>query len=307
MRLKRLGRVFSPDQFKNFSSHAQVPTAFVMNDKIRVFYAARFTTGKSYTTFVDLNLEDPTIVQYVHKEPVMGFGAPGTFDDDGVMPSYAFAKDNGLWMYYSGWNQKVSTPYHNAMGLAVSTDGGVSFKRMFEGPIMDRTPLEPYVAVTPTIIQESDHYKMWYVSGIKWTKVNEKYEPVYVIKYAQSKDGIEWVRPNIQVIPSRHELEAFSRPSVFKLNNLYHMFFCFRGSEDYRDGSQAYRFGYATSKDGITWERMDSGFELLGEKGDWESSMNCYPFFFEALGKKYLLYNGNGFGQSGFGLMRLEE
>lgn len=307
MKWNRLGRIFDPSMFGSFSSHAQVPTPFVLEDKIRVFYAARFKSGKSFTTYVDLELNNPNQIRYIHKEPIMGFGEPGTFDDDGVMPSYVLENNKELWLYYSGWNQKVSTPYHNSTGLAVSKDGGNSFQRKFEGPVLDRTPLEPYLAVTPTIIKEPDHFKMWYISGIRWEKVNDKFEPVYVIKYAHSKDGIEWKRPNLQVIPSRHELEAFSRPTVFKLNGLYHMHFCFRGSHDYRDGSQAYKFGYAISEDGIKWNRNDEGFSLVGEKGDWESTMNCYPFYFETKTDKYMLYNGNGFGQSGFGILKLEK
>lgn len=307
MQWQKLGLVFGPSEFKEFSTHAQVPTPFLLDDRIRVFYAARNSNGKSFTTYVDLDIDNPKTVLYTHKEPVMGFGEPGSFDDDGVMPSFIIPHGNDLWMYYSGWNQRVSIPYHNSTGLAISSDSGKTFRRMYEGPVMDRTPLEPYVAVTPTIIKESDHFKMWYVSGLRWVLVEKKYEPVYVIKYAHSKDGIEWTRPGNQVIKSNYEMEAFSRPTVFKMYNQYHMYFCCRGSHDYRDGSQGYKFGYAQSNDGLTWQRKDEEVKFSGPTGDWESKMNCYPFYLKTTSGHYLFYNGNGFGQSGFGIAKLEE
>ncbi len=303
---RKLGIVFGSSEFSSFSTHAQVPTPFVLDEKIRVYYAARNTNGKSFTTFVDLDVNNPQKIIYNHKKPVIGFGQPGTFDDEGVMPSFVLRKEDCLWMYYSGWNQRVTIPYHNSTGVAVSTDSGLSFQRLFDGPVMDRTPQEPYLAVTPTIIQENDQMKMWYISGLRWELVDNKYEPVYVIKDAQSKDGITWERPNRQVIKSRHDLEAFSRPTVFKFNNQYHMYFCYRGSYDYRNGSEAYRLGYARSQDGIHWERRAKDVEFIGITEGWESKMNCYPFYLETQTNKYLFYNGNGFGQSGFGIAKLE-
>lgn len=307
MKWRKLGLVFGKTDFASFSSHAQLPTPILLEDRIRVFYAARNAGNKSFTTFVDLDLDDPLKIIYNHKAPVMNSGLPGTFDDDGVMPGLVLRKNKQLWMYYSGWNQRVTTPYHNSTGLAVSSDDGRTFQRMFEGPVMDRTPVEPYLAVTPTILQEKDHMKMWYISGLKWVLVEEKYEPVYVIKEAQSADGISWIRSGRQVIPSHHDMEAFSHPTAFKLDGVYHMYFCFRGSHDYRNGSQAYRIGYARSEDGTHWKRLDDEFEMIGTRDDWESKMNCYPFFIEIKKNKYLFYNGNGFGQSGFGIAKLEE
>jgi hypothetical protein len=80
------------------------------------------------------------------------------------------------------------------------------------------------------------------------------------------------------------------------------MWYCFRGSVDYRtDRGQSYRIGYAESTDGIRWERLD---DLVGiERSDegWDSVMMEYPFVYEHRGLKHMLYNGNGFGETGIG------
>ena len=43
------------------------------------------------------------------------------------------------------------------------------------------------------------------------------------------------------------------------------------------------------------------------EKQNWDSEMQCYPFFFEDDGSKYLFYNGNGYGVAGIGVAKWKE
>lgn len=305
-RWEKLGQIFAlPASSERSTTHAQVPTILVKDDVVRIYFAARDKGGKSFPAFADVDRKELTKVVRVEENPLIERGRPGTFDDDGLMPAYAMHMPDGVWMYYSGWNQRITIPYHNSTGIAVSTDGGDTFTRKFEGPVMDRTPEEPYLAVTPSIIKEGDEWKIWYISGLRWEKIGEKYEPVYVIKYAHSNDGINWERPNILCIPQKHELEAFSHPTVVKHDGMYHMWYCCRHSEDYRDGSGSYRIGYGRSKDGMNWERLDDQAGLEPSAEGWDSTMQCYPFVTEIDGEYYMFYNGNGFGQSGIGLAKL--
>ena len=144
---------------------------------------------------------------------------------------------------------------------------------------------------------------------LKWTEVDGRFEPVYAIKYASSSDGICWQRPNEICIPQQHELEAFSRPCVIRKDGKYCMWFCCRDSYDYRDGKGSYRMGYAESIDGETWIRKDekSGISVSEEPDDWDSKMICYPYIINIKGKYFLFYNGNGFGQSGFGYAEWQD
>lgn len=307
MQWKKIGKIFDIESAGWIASHAQVPTALVLDDRVRVYFAGRNKAGKSFPAYVDLDINNLKSIIEIAEKPCMSFGEPGTFDDDGMMPSEIFKRDNEILLYYSGWNQKVSTPYHNCMGLASSKDGGRTFERVYAGPIMDRTPMEPYVAVTPTILRSGTDWKMWYVSGLKWQKVEDKFEPIYVIKYATSHDGINWVRPNITAIPQRFPEEAFSRPSVIRREDGFHMWYCFRDSVDYRDGQGAYRMGYSHSLDGISWVRKDHEAGISVSSGDWDSSMICYPYVVNIKGKYHMFYNGNSFGRHGFGCAILED
>jgi len=303
MAWKSHGRIFSTEAHAPWvHSHAQVPTPFVMADRLRVFYAGRNSAGKSFITYVDFAKNDLTKVLYASEAPVSDLGKVGTFDDEGMMPSALISFKDKVCFYYSGWNRRLTCPYHNATGLLFSDDGGETFYRPFEGPVLDRIPHEPYLAVTPTVLVEDGVLKMWYVSGTSWERVGESYEPVYVIKHAYSSDGISWSRPGDVCLPQRFPFEAFSRPCVIRHDGIYRMWYCFRDSHDYRGGVGSYRIGYAESPDGVNWLRRDASPETNIPRGDWDMQMQCYPYIFELDGTRFMLYNGNGFGRSGFGL-----
>ncbi len=286
------------------ASHAQTPTPLVMDDCIRVYFAARVQAGRSFTAFVDLALDDPGRILRICPDPVIPGGNPGTFDDEGIMPSTIVRDGDRILLYYSGWNQRITVPYHNSTGLAFSQDGGKTFSRMYEGPVLDRTPDEPYLAVTPSVLREGDIWRIWYVSGLRWEKIAGRFEPIYVIKNATSADGVRWNRPNRVCIPQQHDLEAFSRPWVLRLADGYHMWYCYRHSIDYRDGTGSYRIGYATSADGDNWSRRDAEAGINVSESGWDSTMICYPSVIQVKNELLMFYNGNSFGHGGFGYAR---
>lgn len=292
------GRIFNLELAPNRSTHAQVPTPYVADDKIRVFYSCR-NNGKSFVTYFDLAKDLKTIL-YSHEKPVFEHGEPGMFDADGVMPSCVIENNGELWMYYIGWNSRSKgARYQNEIGIAVSKDGE-KFERMFKGPIVGRSPTEPGLAVMP-FVMHNNWYRMWYQSLTEWIEINGQYEPVYVIKYAESMGGIEWHRHSYICIDQDHPLEAFSRPAVLFENDKYKMWYCYRDSENYRGGDGSYRIGYAQSDDGIKFAIHPSEIDV-GERGEWDSEMICYPYVINIDGKRVMFYNGNGFGQTGIGV-----
>jgi len=138
---------------------------------------------------------------------------------------------------------------------------------------------------------------------VRWVVVDGKPEPVYHIRYAESRDGVNWDRPGTVCIDLKSPEEGgITRPCVIKEHGFYRMWYCHRGVRDYRTNkANSYRIGYAESPDGISWERKDelAGIDVSDE--GWDSVMITYPYVYEHQGQKHLIYNGNGFGQSGFG------
>ena len=83
------------------------------------------------------------------------------------------------------------------------------------------------------------------------------------------------------------------------------MWFCYRGSRDFRDGEDAYRIGYAHSDDLKRWTRDDCGTGIGPSEHGWDSKMVAYPAVVIANGRTLMFYNGNGFGVDGFGYATL--
>ena len=71
----------------------------------------------------------------------------------------------------------------------------------------------------------------------------------------------------------------------------------------YRSGTgEKYRIGHATSKDGKIWNLSLNKAGIDVSANGWDSEMIEYPFVFSHKNQRYMLYNGNGYGKTGFGL-----
>ena len=296
------GMVFATDGAKDWSiTHTQAPAAILIGDRIRVYYGTRDATNRSRTSFIEFDRNEPTRLVYAHDRPVMDLGEAGTHDEDGVIASQVLKVGDEFWMYYGGVSRGGSVPYRMSIGLARSEDCGLTFERVFKGPVVDRSPVEPYMTMAPNIIISDTEWTMWYGSGIKWVSVQGKYEPIYIIKRAYSSDGLHWVQTNQTCIPQSHALEANTRPAVLRTSDGFEMWFSYRSSDGYRDGSGSYRIGYATSLDGHEWTRQLDPSGLLPTGQGWNSATMSYPSVVTADGRKIMFHNGNGFGQSGIG------
>jgi hypothetical protein len=151
MKWEKRGLIFRPSgEYEWMSHHACVPIADkVGDDVLRIYFGPRDRQGRTVTTFIEVEADDPAHVLRVHDRPVLSLGRLGAFDDSGAMPSCIVYHEGKRYLFYVGWNQGVTVPYRNAVGLAVSDDDGLTFRRVFEGPIVDRTRREPYFCASP--------------------------------------------------------------------------------------------------------------------------------------------------------------
>lgn len=302
---KKKGLIFCPDNSKFWSkSHASVPTVdYIFEENIlRIYYSTRDANGLSCISFIEVDADNPSLVKYVHVEPVLIKGGLGTFDDCGVMPTWILNRGNEKYLYYIGWNVRNTVPYSNALGLAVSIDGGITFKKLFPGSILDRSREEPFFTASACLLEYDKKYFTYYLSCTEFRTIANKIEPRYNIKYAKSDNGIDFIRNGIVAIDYLSDDEAgISRPSVLK-DSIFRMWYSYRKFLNYRTDQEAsYKIGYAESKDGIEWERKDGLINLVSVKNEWDSEMQCYPHVLSIKGKLIMFYNGNGFGKTGIG------
>ena len=286
------------------SSHAQIPTVDVLdNDRLMIFFSSRNLKNQSMTTRMIVDAQNPSNIIHIQAEPLLSLGQIGTFDDCGTMPS-SIVNSNGIkYLYYIGWNVRNTVPYHNSVGLAFSEDGGNTYSKMFDGPVMDRTAEEPYFCATTCVRIENGIWRNWYLSCTGWEMIAGKMEPLYHLKYAESLDGISWIRKGKIAIDYANSNEGgIVRASVCKDGSLYRMWYCYRGHTDYRSVREnSYRIGYAESNDGLEWKRLDDQVGIDVSNEGWDSFMLAYPEVVDVENRRYMFYNGNGFGQTGFG------
>lgn len=308
MKWHKHGLIFAPTGGW-MKSHAQVPTPLACEGQVlRVYFSSRPERSLSLTSFVDLDAGDPSRILRVNPSPILEPGKPGTFDEHGVMPSCAVRDGSRVFLYYSGWSRGVSVPYTNSTGLAISEDGGETFKKIGEGPVLGKSLHDPYSATSPVVLRDGgDDWHMWYCSGTGWLEIGGKLEHTYDIKHARSRDGIRWTPDGAPSVEQRTQYEALTRPYVLKRGDGYHMWFCYRGSHSFRDGEDAYRIGYARSDDLEHWRRDDERAGIVPSEAGWDSKMVAYPAVVEVGGRALMFYNGNGFGAEGFGYASLSE
>lgn len=299
------GLVYTPNQKYNWNqSHAQVPVVDAISDKVwRIYYATRDKNNISRTSFIEVEAGKPENILYEHSSPILELGKLGTFDDCGIMPTCIIntEKGNEKYLYYIGWTTRESVPYQNSIGIA-ATEDGITFRKLFEGPILTTTPTEPYFCGTGYVLKEK-LWKMWYLSCTKWEVIEGTPEPFYNIKYAESENGILWKRDGKVAIELKDKNEGgLASAIIVRENNVYKMWFGMRGAKGYRtEKENTYRIGYADSQDGISWIRKDIESGITLSESGWDSEMISYPYVISHKGKKYMFYNGNGFGRSGFG------
>jgi hypothetical protein len=165
--------------------------------------------------------------------------------------------------------------------------------------MVGRSEHDPFLATSPWVLVEEGLWRMWYASGVRWTPTPRDARPEYRIVYAESADGIAWHPTGRVCIDFESPDEyAIARPCVIRDADGYRMWFSCRGD--------AYRIGYAESDDGLTWDRKDVDGGMTPEGNGWESTSVEYPCVFDHEGVRWMLYNGNGYGQTGIGLASLE-
>lgn len=292
-------RIFSTN------SYASVPVVLKISEHIhRIYFSSRNNKNQSIPHFFDYNLEDYVMISPPRELGIYP-GEMGEFDDSGVMPSSIVRLNSGeLYMYYIGWNLGVTVPFRNSIGLAVSRDSGKTFSKLFNGPVLDRNHLEPHFSASNDVIKENNQFRMWYLSCVKWEKNNNQTRHYYHIKTATSDDGIFWKRRGKVAINFAYDNEyAISVPTILKENDIYKMWYSYRGGPF----SEKYTIGYAESINGEDWERKDDMIFLNRSGESWDKEMICYPRVFKYKNDTFMLYNGNAYGKTGVGLLKLAQ
>lgn len=301
---KKLGQLYVPKpsgRHPKLISHAANPLPVHMEgDVYRVFFSGRDELNRSSVGAVDVDIHQRKVIKE-HHFPFFEHGPVGSFFSDGVSIGNCYEVDGVQYMLFMGWQNPVNGHWRGDIGRLIVTPE-LTLELDSHVPFMGSNTIDPISLSYPWVLASpSGGFQMWYGSTLTWDAGNS--EMLHVIQHASSDDGSNWNRTGLAVPYELGRAQAFSRPTVvMKDCGGFEMWFSYRSG-----AGEKYRIGHALSKNGGNWELdLDkSGIDV--SSSGWDSEMIEYPFAFYHSGALYMLYNGNGYGKTGFGLAVLDE
>lgn len=294
----KLGRLYVPaasGRHPKLATHAANPLpVHLQGDVYRVFYSGRDETNRSSVGAVDIDIVRREVVTE-HHHPFFEHGPAGSFFADGVSIGNCYEAGGVRYMLFMGWQAPAGGHWRGDIGrLVVNPD--LTLRLDGAEPFMGSDATDPISLSYPWVLRSASGFDMWYGSTRAWDAGNG--EMLHTLRHARSDDGHRWTRTGVEVPHALGHAQAFSRPTVVRNGGGdLEMWF------SYRSGSgESYRIGYARSEDGMHWTLdLDGAGIAISDQG-WDADMLEYPFVFDHLGQRYMLYNGNGYGRTGFGL-----
>lgn len=293
---KKIGLIFNAaNQYDWMVSHAANPVALNLGGNIyRIYFSTRNIEKRSCVAYLDIDITDPLNVLSLSSEPILRPGPPGTFYDKGVSVGSAINCASGEQrIYFVGWNIPEDRPFRNQIGVASKAPSEESFTAS-SAPVLALNETDPLTMSYPWVLEEAGIFKMWYGSHISWA--NKDFEMLHVLRYAESDDGLVWRRSDKEILPLKKTDGEFamSRPCVIQEKGIYRMWFSYR--------APLYAIGYAESPDGKEWTRMDDKAILTRSAFGFDSKSVEYASVFRHSEELFILYNGNNYGETGFGI-----
>lgn len=295
------GRIYTPGGAFTHGSH---PCAVPHHgDTFVVAFTRRDAQRRSHIFLCRATVADGTMTLQGEPKLALSPGEPGWFDCDGAISVCIVRHGARTYLYYVGWQNLPDTLWQCDTGRAVLDLDALTLTREFKGPVLGRDKDNPLFAAATAFHVDGDTWRTWYNSGLRWEKTAAGWKHFYGLHYAESRDGVQWKCEPGLVLPFKDEHEyAFGRPSVVRRDGTYFMWFAHRASATIA----TYRIGFASSQDGRRWDRRDELSGIDVSPSGWDSQMVCYPYLFEHRGRMYMLYNGNNYGETGFGLAVME-
>ena len=221
---------------------------------------------------------------------VLGPQENSPYEADEVTRPSVIYKDGQYHMWYSGHIRPYLEGGVSNVSYACSTDG-IHWERPYDKPVMEADQdWEKGSLMGPCVIfdEENNLYKLWYSAG-------SNHEPD-AINYAESKDGIHWVKHEGPILTSdpanEWEQHKVTGPLVVKHDGWYYMFYIGHMHEE--RGS----IGLARSRNGIDhWEKHPQNPIIAPEHEGFDSVSVYKPYVMKDEKGWTMWYNGAEFDE----------
>lgn len=300
---QKLGRIWE--------SGALCPTPWLMDDRrLRLFvgFVEELAGNRvSRIGYIDVSTHNPTTLLDASRRSVLIEGAPGEFDDNGVVPSYYDDTTNRL--FYFGFQKQVKVPYTMFSGCVFNNTRRIFLDRTLGTHFRSAPALMGLSPSSPNFLHARNNPRIVaYVEG-SW----KDSLPDYTLKFGCEQNGQfssgTW---NIRFLKENTEI-GIGRPWWLDGSNL--LFFSVRAHPDAYP-EYKYTIGAALRIDNrdVSISFFERGLIEAGlypSADDWDCGYVCYASFARWQDKLYMFYNGGGkntrLSESGIGVAVLED
>jgi len=177
LKWRKLGKIFDPAGFalpNHCEQFAQAPQALVFEEFTRIYFSSRERdprNGKylSHVLFADFSKDFRHVIR-VSDRSVIELGKLGCFDEHGIFPMNVLRHRGKIYGYTCGWSRRTSVSVETSVGLAVSDDDGLTFRKIGDGPILTSSLHEPFLVGDGFVLFHGDQFHMWYIFGTAWNR-----------------------------------------------------------------------------------------------------------------------------------------
>lgn len=208
--------VLTKGELGSFDDSGTMGSCILNIDNIKYLYYIGWNLGKTVPFRNSIGLaiskDNGSTFEKAYNGPILD----RTKEEPHFTASSCVIKDNGIYKIWylscTNWiklNNKITPCYH--IKYAESNDGIIWNRKGIVA--IDYKDVYEYAISVPRVIKENNVYKMWFSS--RGTKEIETYR----IRYAESKDGIIWIRKDedvgIDVSKKGWDSEMICYPFIF--------------------------------------------------------------------------------------------
>ena len=273
-------------------SHLALPVLTGTTDTgvLRCFATARDRSNRSMPVTAPVEVDGSYRLRLL--EPwtlVAHVGTPGAFDESGLSLTDVRETEGGFEALTFGWRLRAGGGWFNEVGrIHMDAEGHLLGRSM--APWLPRSEVDPISMAYATFGGDSS---ILYCAPTHLESETGRPADFRILRCEEST-GLR----SVVLVPERLELPgvfALTRPWLVKTETAESLWFCFRG-EKYRIGSVELS---QLSRDEGDPVRID---ELVPLNDHREAGSNCYPSFLKVGPVTLLLFNGSGYGATGFGV-----
>ena len=289
---------FSNGEYRG--AFAPTPIYDAENNRLFVYVTCVDSKYRGLPFCLELEPSDPRKIIEING-PLLAHSGDGKFDSDGIMITSILKTEKGYLFYYTGFARNEDPPYVLSTGLAVSESLSTPMRRFSDKPVLQLSEEGTVVRSGLFVTKVGGQIVGWYAAGNDWKIINGNKSPRYDIFRIESKDGYEFGNQGERVLAAEDLVDCYAigRPWVVvdEVAESFKMYLSKR-----RESLGKYRVGSALSKNGYDWIETTDEDELDVSENGFDNDVICYTSVIHVRRKKYIFFNGNGLGLTGFGI-----